>query len=231
MNTEISKYYLDLVNQAGLDMALIGDQVAKGKQHRVFRYGDKQVIKMPRRSLFMRAYGGLKYSQVKSDLAYLKQDYGSYLPETEVYKAGRLGGYVILQDYINSAQSVYADRAYLVAEQLRNMVSVAQKQAIEDSIYLDFFGYAGLIGSLKAMVPFTSHKAFLANIALKQNKLYIVDINLLRVGRHSKQYGLFHRLSDATTVLLSSLLLAYFFKQSLPVSHFMLALQFAFREN
>jgi len=209
------RYVEQYVADFDIDAADIGQLVAEGKQHYTYRYQDDKVIKIPKHSVYMMAYGRFNYKDVIDELAILTEFVSDLIVTTQVLGARNHHGYVIIQDFIHEFEFVTWQNFPLIEYDFIRIVE-ANRQIIDThGLSLDLLGNKGLKHSFIASIFRKKELALMNNIlVIKRQGTYtvrIVDLNLLQLRRF-KDVNIFRMLIDRNCFELSRYLLRDNFK-------------------
>jgi len=209
------RYVRQYVTDFDIDPAAIGQLVAEGKQHYTYRYQDDKVIKIPKQSVYMTAYGRFTYQDIQAELAILKEFLGDFTVTTRVLRTQAHHGYIIMQDFLHEFEFVTWTNFALVEHDFIRIVEANRAIIHAYGLSLDLLGNKGLQRSFAASIFRKRELALMNNVlVIKREGTYtvrIVDINLIRLGRY-KDISLFRRLVDRYCFELSSYLLKDNFK-------------------
>ena len=136
-----------------VDRRLIGARIGLGLEHRVYEYGDKDVLKIPRRRLV--------YKPPTADIKQWEADIiGQYFPQyylpTQVRRSSDHPYYGLVQERLSDFSPLSSDNIGLVADQFGDLVAVNRHLFVEQGLCLDFIGWEGFRRSLQA---YASNKA------------------------------------------------------------------------
>jgi hypothetical protein len=206
-------YIARYITHFDLKPDLIGEVVGKGKQHTIYRYGDKHILKIPRRSLYMRTYGALEYEILQRDLGILRTFAGAFVPQTEVLAADDGEDYIVIQEWLRGAQFVNQANFAHVREQFLQIVEANRQIVAQHHLSLDYLGYLGFQRSIFASLLRRKSLALMTNLLVIQTDagygLRIVDINLSEL-RFARKGGitLFHWGMDVFSFRMADWLIA-----------------------
>lgn len=194
--------YQQWLRDLSLDLNLVGEFVSKGKQHYVYRYGSDQVIKIPRQSLYMQAYGKISPGLIRQELELLQKYFGDfYLPTTLITNQEK---YALIQAYLEQGRPVLPQDVVTWPDQFSKL-SQAMQLVRQEGFELDIFGYVGMTKTTRSLLGLD--QACLTNILINQDKLQIVDTNLSVRWSTSAGFNGFHRWMDWWTAEYGRLLL------------------------
>jgi len=170
------------MNKLPFDKNLVGNRIAVGGEHRVYRYGDKQVIKFP----FGPRYwiNAKKYCEnLKRDEEIIRQYFDEYLIEREILYFNKLGtpSYIIIEPKISGRHLRRGDLDNShINNHFQDLVEINQKLIEHENLSAEFFGIRGLVYKGRKEV---------SNVMLEQgtNKLYLIDAGVMHFGRHKDQ--------------------------------------------
>jgi hypothetical protein len=209
------RYVRQYVTDFNIDVDAVGQLVAEGKQHYTCRYHDDKVIKIPKQSVYMAAYGRFTYRDVIAELAILKEFLGDFIVGTQVFRTEKHDGYVIMQDFLHEFEFVTWSNFPLVEHDFIRVVEANQEIIHTHRLSLDLLGNKGFQGSIAASVFRKKELALMNNVLVIKRKgtytVRIVDLNLIQLGR-CKDISLFRRLVDRWCFKLSRYLLKDNFK-------------------
>lgn len=193
-----------------LDTASVGQLVAEGKQHFTYRYQDDKVIKIPKQSVYMNAYGRFTYQDIVDELAIITKFFGDFIVTTQVLCTRSHSGYIIMQDFLHDFEFVTSTNFALVKHDFVEVVEANRKIIQTHGLSLDLLGNKGLQHSLAASIFRKKELALMNNLLVIQKDgaytVRLVDLNLIQVGRY-KEVNLFRRLMDQWCFQLSRYLL------------------------
>jgi len=204
------RYVRQYVAEFDIDPDGVGQLVAEGKQHYTFRYQDDKVIKIPKQSAYMAAYGRFTYQDIADELAILNEFLGDFTVTTQVLRTQAHHGYIIMQDFLHEFEFVTWTNFALVEHDFIRVVEVNRAIIHAHGLSLDLLGNKGLQRSCAASIFRKRELALMNNVlVIKSEGTYtvrIVDINLIQLGR-CKDISLFRRLMDQWCFKLSRYLL------------------------
>ena len=215
--TVLDRYISDF----GIEKACVGPLLAQGRQHMIYRYKDTHVIKIPQRSFYMLAYGGLTYDEILAEVKILKTFLSEFVPETDVLPAETHEGYVIIQKFVPHFAFVTPGNLAFVADDFHKIMRGNQAIIQAHAFSLDLLGNKGLQASLAATLLRQKDRALMNNVLLvKHDEGYsvrIVDFNLLHLKerRNSKKVNRFRHVVDRVCFDLSRHLLKSHFNLQL----------------
>jgi len=204
------KYVRRYVADFDIDADGVGQLVAEGKQHYTYRYDDDKVIKIPKQSVYMAAYGRFTYRDIIAELAILKEFLGDFIVDTQVFRSGNHNGYVIMQDFLREFEFVTSTNFTLVEHDFIQVVEANRTIIQAYGLSLDLLGNKGLQRTFAASIFRKRELALMNNVLVIQREgtytVRIVDLNLIQLGR-CKDTSLFRRLVDQWCFKLSRCLL------------------------
>ena len=210
-----SRYVQQYVADFDIDAAAIGQLVAEGKQHYTYRYQDDKVIKIPKHSVYMMAYGRFSYKDVMDELAILTEFVSDFIVATQVLRARNHHGYVIMQDFIHEFEFVTWQNFSLIEHDFTRIVEMNRQIIDTHGLSLDLLGNKGLKHSFLASIFRKRELALMNNIlVIKRQDTYtvrIVDLNLIQL-KPRKDMNIFRMLIDRNCFELSRYLLKDNFK-------------------
>ena len=168
--------------QKSFNKKQVGRIIAIGGEHRVYRYGDKQVIKFP----FGPRYwiNAKKYCEnLKRDEQIVRQYFGDYLIARKIIYFNRFGtpSYAIIEPKISGRHLKREDLDNNhINNHFQDLVEINQKLIEHENLSAEIFGLRGLVYNGKKEV---------SNIMLEKetNKLYLIDAGVMHFGRHKDQ--------------------------------------------
>lgn len=173
-----------------LDAGQLGALIAAGKQHYLYRYGAGQVIKVPKPTLYMRAYGAFEYGDIVRDVALLTEFLPEFIPETTVFATPAHRGYVVVQEYLHDAQFLTYDLFMAVENQFARLIAGNRALVQAHQYSVDFYGNLGFRRSLAAALLRRHKWAMLTNLLVvnrgSAHEIKIVDVNLSSLRRSTR---------------------------------------------
>lgn len=192
-----------------IDVAAIGPLIAQGKQHCIYRYGSDKVIKIPKHTLYMRAYGRFTYEDIRAELAILKTFLNDFIVDTQVLHSDHHDGYVIVQDLLREYAYVTAANFALVEHDFIQVVEANRNIIRTYGLSLDLLGNKGLLHSFAASLVRKKEWALMNNLLVVpvegRYTVKLVDLNLIHSGWNTES-GLFRCLVDQWCYTLSRFL-------------------------
>lgn len=209
MHSKTRKKHRQFLEEFPVNQQKLGRMLSKGKQHYVYEYGSSQVVKIPRTSIYNKAYGMIDPSIIKLDLELLQTYCSSFIPKTKIYVQGKK--YVIVQDIIAKHSFVTTATIDQVRPQLTELLLQGSVLYRDKGLFLDIFGYQGMSQSLLALLQWNKTRALLTNVIIDFSsptnpKLYLVDTNLSSIPQKNHPANWFHRSVDIGTIALTKLL-------------------------
>ncbi len=196
-----------------LEVQRVGDVLLEGKQHAVYHYGDDQIIKVPKRSLYMKLYGAIDYDAVLRDVTLLQTHLSEFVVPTQVLQSRRNPDqYVILQAYLPDAIYITGDRFPAIREDFARIIAVNRHFIEQHRLSIDFFGNIGFRRSILASLLRRREMALLNNLLLVERDgrahIKITDVNLseLRLWWNA-DVKLFHWIVDSAVFTITQLLI------------------------
>jgi len=167
-----------------IDASKIGELINQGVHHRVYKYGAKHVIKIPRR-LFDFLYS--TKSHLEADLELIEQYFPQLLISTHVYAAADQKQHCIVQEYITDFQAVTPATVLKVWPQFERLRAENQKLIREKKTALDFLGGEGFISCAYSL--FSKSTPYFSNMLIIKGKIRLVDSELLRLSLPSFSFA------------------------------------------
>lgn len=202
----VQKYVADF----DIDAAAVGHLVAEGKQHYTYRYQSDKVIKIPKQSVYMAAYGRFTYHDIVDELAILTEFLNDFIVSTQVLRTKNHDGYIIMQDFLHEFEFVTAKNFALVKHDFVRVVEANRAIIRTYGCSLDLLGNKGLQHSFAASIFRKKELALMNNILVVQWEgtytVRLVDLNLIQLKGY-KEIHLFRRLVDRYCFELSRYLL------------------------
>lgn len=204
-----AQHYLD---DFSLDPADLGDLLSAGKQHYTFRWQANHVIKIPKETLYMRAYGAYEYHDIVRDIDYLTRFLADFTVASQVVSTPRHTGYVVIQDLVADAQYITPGNFPAVRHDFERLLDGNRRLNAAHQCSVDFFGNKGFQHTFRASMLRQRHLALMTNLLYTEQgstpAITIVDINLsnLRYGTRQDE-TVIGWLIDRFTFELSKLLL------------------------
>lgn len=196
-----------------LETRYVGEVLLEGKQHAVYRYGDDQIIKVPKRSLYMKLYGAIDYAAVLRDVRLLQTHLSEFVVPTQVLQSRRNADqYLILQTYLPDAVHITGEHIPAIRDDFARIVAVNRSFIEQHRLSIDFFGNIGFRRSIIASLLRRRDLALLNNLLLVERdgrlQIKITDVNLseLRLWWRA-DVRLFHWLVDWTVFSITRLLI------------------------
>ena len=196
-----------------LDRGCLGEQISAGKQHQIYLYGDDQVAKIPRRSLYMKVYGPFHYETVVRDLNILNDFLGEFVVSTQVLRSkSNDSDYVILQQRIKDAQFITGINFSDVRDDFVRIVEANAQIILQQRVSLDFFGNIGFQRSLLASSLRRKDMALMNNLlVVRENsrlRIKIADTNLSELRLHfHHEVGVFQWLVNSIVFKITKFLI------------------------
>ncbi len=178
VNGYITKY----LAQFKIDPEALGDLAGQGTQHYIYAYQKNKVIKIPKNSLILSAFGGITSDQVQRDINILKTYVPEYLVNTEVICADN-GCYVVIQEVLREPQYITYQNLPLIKDDFSRIAEANRRIVRDHCLTLDLLGNVGsrrcMLGSLlrRKQLALTNNL-----LMVRQGGRYaikIVDINLI----------------------------------------------------
>ncbi|MEI6532610.1 MAG: hypothetical protein WCO06_02095 [Candidatus Roizmanbacteria bacterium] len=159
----------------------IGKLIDEGMGNRVYEYGKKQVLKIPKISFI---YHPPSLPHAKSDLQIINRYFKDYIQDTEIITTPKSDYYCIIQERITNPRHPTKNDVALLQDQFDDIVKKNIRLYDRHGDSLDFLGQQGLRECIYSLVvPWK--KPHLFNIVISENKsserLVILDIELLRM--------------------------------------------------
>lgn len=212
------RYVQHYVADFAIDAGAIGQLIAEGKQHYTYLYQEDKVIKIPKPSVYMAAYGRFTYPDIIAELAILSEFCGDFTVATQVLRTQSHPGYVIMQDFLHEFEFVTWANFPLVEHDFFRLVEANREIIHTHGLSLDLLGNKGLQRSCAASLFRKKDLALMNNILVIQRKgtytISIVDLNLLQLGR-CQESSPFRSWVDRSCFALSRYLLKDNFKLEL----------------
>jgi hypothetical protein len=209
------RYVREYIADFDIDVTAIGQLVAEGKQHYTYRYQDNQVIKIPKSSIYMTAYGRFTHQDITDELAILKEFLGDFTATSQVLRTQAHDGYIIMQDFLHEFEFVTMTNFALVEHDFIRLIEANRAIIHTHGLSLDLLGNKGLQRSFAASAFRKKELALMNNVLVVQRdgkySVKIVDINLMQLGQ-CKSISIFRRLVDKWCFKLSKYLLRDNFK-------------------
>lgn len=194
---------IDYCAQFDLDPKLIGIRLSAGKQHTIYTYGERQVIKVPKHSLYMNLYGPFHYETIVRDLTILQDYVGDYVAQTAVLKSRTNDtDYVIMQERLFNATFLTGEQFELVKGDFLRIIEANRSIIQQHQVSIDFFGNIGFQRSIVASILRQKRWALMNNILIVPDKtmlrLKIADTNLSELRFHyHEEVGIVQWLVDS----------------------------------
>jgi hypothetical protein len=194
-----------------IDRSYVGPLLAYGRQHKIYRYRNTQVIKIPQQSFYMSAYGGFTYDEIIAEVMILKTFLFDFIPDTYALPTTKHNGYVIVQEFVPDFEFVTPFNLPLVMPDFHKITLGNREIMRKYRRSLDLLGNKGLQQSLIACLLRQDNRALMNNVLLIKTaqgySLRIVDFNLLHLKEDYKDIGCFRRVIDYNCFKLSRHLL------------------------
>ena len=202
--------YVDLVPPE-IDRDLIGPHLGSGGYHHVFTYGPDQVVKLPRPDTVKSPQTA---DQIEQDYNLASQYFAARVLPTSIYPfINEHTSYCLVQPLLEPFVTVSSLNAYLVAEQLTNIIEQNNSLVDRENRSLDFFGRESILNFLKS--DFLQQKqATIGNLCInQQGKVVIHDFSLFRLGQNnsSSMQNYFDFWATQTGIVLQTMLLNRYF--------------------
>lgn len=205
--------HLQYLRSFEIDLSVVGSLLAKGKQHLVFAYGKDQVIKVPRSSAYNKLYGLIPARIIKTDLQLLEKYCSDFIPNTQVLVSKKK--YIIIQKRVLKPAFVTQFTVEKVKPDLEKLLASGEKLFTEQGLFLDIFGYQGMIQSILALLQMNKTRALMTNVIIDfghaKPKLYLVDTNLTSLPQQNHPANIFHRVVDLITIMNTRILASWAF--------------------
>lgn len=195
-----------------LDTADLGALLSAGKQHYTFRWQHSSVIKIPKETLYMRAYGEYEYHDIVRDIDYLARYLDEFTVPSQVVSTPRHSGYVVIQDWLADSRYITATNIGMIKRDFERLLDGNRRLKAAHQCSVDFFGNKGFQRTFRASLLRQRSMALMTNLLYTEQygvpTVRIVDINLsnLRYGTR-KDETVIGWLIDRFTFELSKLLL------------------------
>jgi hypothetical protein len=177
----MNDYITNYLAQFDIDHTALGEVASEGTQHYICHYQKNKVIKIPKKSLAVKALGGLQAQDILRDLNILNQYLPEYVADTRVLCADN-GCYVMIQEVLQNSRFLTWANMPVVRDDFMRIIE-GNKQIIRDHcLTLDLLGNIGYWRCVAASVLRRKKLAAICNLLLvKQDgdwTIKIVDINL-----------------------------------------------------
>lgn len=206
-NGYITKY----LSQFKIDPSTLGGLAGQGTQHYIYTYQKNKIIKIPKTSLIISAFGGITSNAIRRDIGILQQYMPEYLVHTEVLCADN-GCYLVIQDVLRDPEYITCDNFPLVKDDFEKIVEANQRIVRDHCLTLDLLGNVGSRQCIMASLLRRKQLAFMNNLLMvRQDGRYtlkVVDINLIPTHyRCSKGIGMLRAVFDSLYYHLSRFLI------------------------
>lgn len=196
---DVQRYLQDF----DLDPLPLGKRIAGGRQHVIHLYNDSQVIKVPRRSLYMKVYGPFHHATIVRDLNILHDYMDEFVIPTTVLQSRRdADDYAILQPHLPNAEYLTGVNFPATQDDLHRIAQSNRAIIHKYRVSVDFFGNIGFQRSLFASLLRRKHMALMNNLLVVHDngrpRIKIADTNLSELRFHyHPEVGLFQWLIDS----------------------------------
>lgn len=169
----------------GIDPDLVGGLLNQGVHHRVYEYGQEQVIKVPRRR-FNFLY--TERAHLEADLKLINHQFPNLTIKTEVLSSADHSRHCLIQERIHDYR-LLTPRNFAQHRTQFNQLWEANQELIQKSGYsLDFVGGEGIFSCFSSLLP-AGDPPFFSNLVIdergRQPQLKLIDTELLRLGKPS----------------------------------------------
>lgn len=196
----VDGYIAAYLAQFNIDPGTLGDLAGQGTQHYIYAYPQDRIIKIPKKSLLVSAYGGLSAAAIKRDVDILKRYLPDYVVDTAVLY-GDNGSYVVIQDRLHNPEFITSVNFPLIRHDFERIVESDRRMIRDHCLTLDLLGNIGWWRCLAASLLRQKNRAFMNNLLLTRHNgqcaVKIVDINLIHPYRHcARGIGLLRSVID-----------------------------------
>lgn len=164
----------------GIDSGLVGTLLGAGVHHRVYAYGEKSVIKIPRRRF---AFLYSTHSHLTDDLTLIKKHFPGLAVATRIFSSANGKRHCMVQDRIDHPIQLTQRTIALVQEEFLRLHTRNAAMLAATGMSLDIVGGEGVESCLRSLVQ--SKEAYSSNMVIKksgkEHKLVLVDTELMRL--------------------------------------------------
>ncbi|MCC7452016.1 MAG: hypothetical protein IT324_31715 [Anaerolineae bacterium] len=175
-------YITRYLAQFKIDPSTLGGLAGQGTQHYIYAYQKNKIIKIPKTSLMIAAFGKMTSDDVRRDIGLLQRYMPEYLVNTEVLCADN-GCYVVIQDILRGPAYIAYDNFPLIKDDFEKIVEANQCMVRDHCLTLDLLGNIGSRRCMLASLLRRKQLAFMNNLLIvRQGESYtlkVVDINLI----------------------------------------------------
>lgn len=203
----------DYLRDFDLDPVGLGKRISGGRQHVIHLYSDAQVIKVPRRSLYMKVYGPFHHATIVRDLDILRDHMSEFVvPSTVLQSRRERDDYAILQPHLTNAEYLNGKNFPATQDDLHRIAEGNRSIIHKHRVSVDFFGNIGFKRSMLATLLRRKDMALMNNLLVVQDngrpRIKIADTNLSELRFHyHPEVGLFQWLIDSLVFQTTRLLI------------------------
>jgi hypothetical protein len=211
MTNQIKSQDLNYVQHIhSIDIKKIGEMLNQGVHHRVYYYGEKYVLKVPRER-FNFLYS--EKSHLDEDLKLLKLYAGKLIIKTIVHASEDHHYHCVVQERLSAAECVTPKSVIQVWSQFEELLSINKTMMKRERALIDFLGGAGFISCFKFLLG-NPQPPYLSNVVIYKGKIKILDTDLIRLKVNGVSWEEILRLFLSTvSFIISALCLKLFFHQ------------------
>ena len=198
-----SAHAIKHLQASGLDTTLLGSKVGAGAGHRVFKYGDNHVVKIPR---FIWAKSNLSIitaDDAQKNIEHAQQHFENYILSTEIHRSTLNSSYCIVQEWVPSFVNLRSDHIFEhvhLARQFADILRRNQELIKSEGLSLDFFGQEGFIKTTLAALRL-SHPQ-MSNLVVSNEErdpqIYIADSQLFEIRKPENAQMARRMMAEAT---------------------------------
>lgn len=176
------KNYIKENFENAIDLDLLGERLGDGAEHRVYEYGDGDVVKIPWVNMLYGHYAGEMYRNY--DIC--QKHFAKYLPKSEIIHDGN-GRYILIQTKLNNPRNfnVHDLEDEGLRSQFEEIIEANQQMVSEGFGTYDFFGMTGFLDSYIDNLKFDNKGAELSNIMVEEQddeppRLVLPEFDVIR---------------------------------------------------
>lgn len=122
----------------------LGPFLGQGLTHRVYAYGDKQIIKVPKKGYIKKQEAA---QQLKKSYDLCREYFPEYVWKSEIITSAR--GYAVLQKRFSKLESLSQSNMHEVEDQFDDVIKRNHKLRKERRYTIDFTGFGGFKKTVK----------------------------------------------------------------------------------
>lgn len=173
---------IEKIEDFGLVLSEVGEEIKVGSQHHVFRYGEDRVIKIPRDTFRTHLTGRFSPSTVRRHIDLVNQYFPDFKVDTDVMSDKNGDDYIIVQQYVPGEDYLSRVNIKNVAAQFDELLKINETLVEKEKKSVDMFGFHGFEVTLGSLITGKPEVGILSNLMLMKTsdgqKLKIIDTNL-----------------------------------------------------